>query len=845
MDKEELRKAFAREWEKHYSIEFLRERGFVRKKCVKCGKYFWTLDPERETCGDPECDGYRFIGDPPTKRRLGYVEAWKVFEGYMEGRGVPSVPRYPVVARWRDDLFFTIASIAVFQPYVVRGEVDPPENPLIIPQPCLRFEDVPNVGITGRHMTNFVMVGIHAFNKDRTVYWKEDVIRDIHGFLTKTLGIPEEEITYVEDVWMGGGNYGPSMEYFVRGLELGNAVFMQFEEGGKELSVKTVDHGAGLSRYAWITRGDPTAYDVVYEDVIPWFERNVGIRLDRERLMRFYRMAGSLDATERDVSAELKRIGVPEEAQAMYAILDHTKTALFSIADGQLPSNSGAGYYIRLVLRRAFGLEEKMGWEIDYPGLVEQHAQALNNLFPELGEFVTVAGEVLEEEKKKYRRTVERGRRKVERMIEAGGVDFRLLYESYGVPPEVVVEIGKEKGVELKVPPDFYSRIGGEERKEEGGGIKVEGFPPTEKLYYKDEYATEFEATVLGHVNGYVVLDRTLFYPRGGGQEPDRGEINGFPVTDVIKVNDVILHRVEGDLKKGEKVKGRIDWKRRIRIMRHHTGAHILLYAARKVLGKHVWQQGAKKDEDMAHMDISHWKRITEEELKEMEREANRVIMENVEVTKTWMDRGEAERKYGLVIYQGGAVPGKTLRIVKIGDYDVEACGGTHVRRTGELGLFKIVRRESVRDGTERIYYVCGDMALKHVQEMEKELDTVSRVLRTPRGDLSRVVERIFSEWKDRGKKIEKLEALVVDLLGSSLEDNVFRGPLSPGAATELAKRLAERHGTAAVIGENGFLVAVGHRAEELAREIVRRCGGRISGSGRIVRGKVGECSSL
>jgi alanyl-tRNA synthetase len=164
VDKKALRKKFQAEWEKHYKLPFFEEMGFIRKTCKECGQTFWTLDPDREVCGEPEHNGYQFIGNPAGKRRS-YTETWDAMAEFYAKNGHTIINRYPVVARWRDDLYFTIASIAVFKPYAVAGEVDPPANPLLIPQPCLRFKDVENVGLSGRHFTNFVMVGQHAFNK--------------------------------------------------------------------------------------------------------------------------------------------------------------------------------------------------------------------------------------------------------------------------------------------------------------------------------------------------------------------------------------------------------------------------------------------------------------------------------------------------------------------------------------------------------------------------------------------------------------------------------------------------------------------------------------------------------
>ncbi len=206
VDKDELRARFQKEWQKHYDIKSLKERGFSRQKCKNCGRPFWAPE-ERERCADPACIGYEFIGNAPSNKKLGYVETWNIIKEYFTSHGHGYVAPYPTVARWRDDLYFTIASINDFQPYVVNGELEPPSNPLIVPQPCIRFGDIGNVGVTGRHYTNFVMVGQHAFNTDKTgpFYWKDEALGHDIEYL-KCLGVKEQELVFREEVWGGGGN---------------------------------------------------------------------------------------------------------------------------------------------------------------------------------------------------------------------------------------------------------------------------------------------------------------------------------------------------------------------------------------------------------------------------------------------------------------------------------------------------------------------------------------------------------------------------------------------------------------------------------------------------------------
>ncbi|MCJ7817052.1 MAG: alanine--tRNA ligase-related protein, partial [Candidatus Aenigmarchaeota archaeon] len=219
--KDILKRNFAKEWKKHYQLELFSEKGFIRKTCPKCGKNFWTLDPERILCGDPPCENYGFIGKPITKNKWDYVQTWKEFESFFKKNGHTSIPRYPVIDRWRPDLFFTIASIQDFQ-RIDQGNMvfENPADPLVVPQVCLRFPDIPNIGVTGRHHSSFIMSGQHSFGN----YWKDRCIQLNFEFLTKNMGIPEKELVYTEDVWAmpDFSAFGPCMETFSKGLELVN-----------------------------------------------------------------------------------------------------------------------------------------------------------------------------------------------------------------------------------------------------------------------------------------------------------------------------------------------------------------------------------------------------------------------------------------------------------------------------------------------------------------------------------------------------------------------------------------------------------------------------------------------
>ncbi|UCD26206.1 MAG: alanine--tRNA ligase, partial [Candidatus Bathyarchaeota archaeon] len=260
----------------------------------------------------------------------------------------------------------------------------------------------------------------------------------------------------------------------------------------------------------------------------------------------------------------------------------------------------------------------------------------------------------------------------------------------------------------------------------------------------------------------YVVIEKTAFYPEGGGQPADHGHLKSdrtqSDVVDVQKIGNVIVHVLKGLVpKEGEKVIGSIDWERRNNLMKHHTGTHIIMGATRRVLGEHVWQAGAHKDVEKARLDVSHFQRLTLEEIHEIERLANQAIVQNISVETTWMPREEAEKRYGFRLYQGGVVPGRKIRVVKSGDWEVEACGGTHLKNTGEIGFIKIVHTERIQDGVERIIFSAGLPALKAVQANEKTLWKLSESMNAPIEELKETAERLVKEWKDARREKKRL----------------------------------------------------------------------------------------
>jgi alanyl-tRNA synthetase len=259
-----------------------------------------------------------------------------------------------------------------------------------------------------------------------------------------------------------------------------------------------------------------------------------------------------------------------------------------------------------------------------------------------------------------------------------------------------------------------------------------------------------------------------MFYPEGGGQPADLGAITtdrtSLMVSDVRKVGGVILHRVKGKLPKvGEMVRGRINGDLRLAHMRHHTGTHIVLAAVREVLGPHVWQAGAQKGSEEARIDITHFTRITDDEKRRIEFLANEIVLKGIPIEKTTLKREDAENKYGLRLYQGGTPAGRNIRVVRIGDFDVQGCGGTHLDNTGEVGMVKIKRTERIQDGVVRIEFSAGLAAVRNIQNMETILETSSQILSVPAHQLPKTVQRFFDEWKSLHKEVKELRKGAVD----------------------------------------------------------------------------------
>ena len=869
MDKSEILREFSSDPDRYYKVKLFEDKGFIRKSCSKCKRFFWTLDSGRDMCPDDSPDTYSFIGDPPTSKRFDYTQSWKEVESFFVKNGHTSVSRYPVVCRWRDDLYFTIASIVDFQRVMGSKVVfEFPANPLVVPQTCLRFKDLENVGVTGRHFSSFCMIGQHSIPNSEG-YWKDQCVDLDFRLLTDQFGINKEEIVFVEDVWAGGGSFGSSLEYFVRGLELGNAVFTEFQgELGNHtiLDQKIIDMGAGLERFAWITNGTPTAYDCCFGPITNHLFEKIGIDSDSQLLKNYFtEIAKGLENFEdlTDVRKyavkntgltedQVKRIVAPLEG--LYLIADHLRTLIFAISDGALPSNVGGGYNLRMILRRVIATINRMNLKLDLDGLIDLHIDYLKDTYPELDSSREDVKSILKIESGRYEESKTRMEKIANRLKgreKPPSVDELItMYESDGITPDYL----KELNVISDIPSTFYSKLSDlhqSEKKKDIEKLPLEGISETEMLFYGED-PMEFEAKVLKVFDDYVVLDKTSFYARGGGQEPDYGTIGDGQVIDVNKHGGVVVHQVKGEIpKEGEKVKCSVDSERRQNITKNHTSTHILNSSSRNVLGSWVWQHSAFKEADHARLDITHHSPLSEKEISEIEKTANSIVKKNMNVTIKNYDRGTAEQQYGFKIYQGGVVPVKSVRIVSIEDFDIEACGGTHVKKTGEIDLIKITKTKRIQDGVVRLEFVSGPTAFEFVKK-QKEEEQKQRILDVQKEQLEK--QREERKQKAREKMPELLDKIMSGDSGI-LEDIEVKEKLCFTASDQydeffhinFGKKLVNQEPKSAYCGifESGPTIRIivycgeqsGKKAGEIAREIAGILGGSGGGDSKFAQG--------
>ncbi len=742
------------------------------------------------------------------------------FLAFFRERGHEVVPSSPLVPANDPTLLFTNAGMVPFKE-VFLGREQRGYSRAASSQRCVRaggkHNDLENVGYTARHHTFFEMLGNFSFGD----YFKRDAIHYAWTFLTEVVGLPPESLwaTVYEDddeaarIWleeigidparfrrigahdnfwsMGDtGPCGPCSEIFYdhgpevpggppgsedeegdRYIEVWNLVFMQYDRDAEgtlhPLPSPSIDTGMGLERLAAVMQG-------VHDN----FETDLFVPLI-------------------DAAGEIA--GVADRRNAsLKVIADHIRACAFLIVDGVLPSTDGRGYVLRRIIRRAVRHGYQLG--IDEPffyRLVAPLEGIMGEAFPELGERRAFVEKLLHQEERRFRETLEDGLNLLDDYLartDSETIDGEMvfkLYDTHGFPVDLTADIARERG--LAVDYEGYetrmaeqreraraaSRFGGpREEIVDAGQSRFTGYETLEDtgsvigLYQDGRSVQRLEAGD----EGMVVLDRTPFYAEAGGQVGDRGEIlaNGlrFRVEDTVMQGEAHGHlgRLEsGSLAVGDQVSARVDRGTREATVRNHSATHLLHAALREVLGEHVQQKGSLVAPDRLRFDFAHYEALSREQLAAIERRVNDEILVNHPVEAEHMGFDEAVQAGAMALF--GEKYGDTVRVISLGDYSRELCGGTHAARTGDIGLFKIVVETGVAGGVRRIEAVTGEQALAWVQETDGLLQRLAETLRVSPDNLAMKVDQLNERVREQDKEIERLEQKLATQAGRSLLD--------------------------------------------------------------------------
>ena len=591
-----------------------------------------------------------------------------------------------------------------------------------------------------------------------------------------------------------------------------------------EMPLQIIDTGYGLERFCWAAAGTPTIYEAIYPESVAWLKDLAGFSAERFEMSQdeldsllgeMSRLFGIMNievGSDGDRMREvfMKRLaerGHPIEAELfesiteplsrIYAIPDHMHALSNMLGDGLVPSNAKAGYLARMIARRVLRMRDDLGLEVSLADLAVHHLE-MNYSADRMKQTQDGLVTILKGEEERYDEMLRKGNQVVKTAIKdisksatelPDGILF-TINDSHGIAPDLVINIANDLGWKSLVLRTGFSAEMAERHAEMAKNAaksvaskplveEIPDLPRTIPLYYENVSQQNFEASVLsclplvgddvpeGATHG-IILDRTCFYPEGGGQEGDYGTLTtdsaSHPVLDTRKVGELVVHLCTGRFEVGDMVHGEIDWERRRQLMDHHTSVHIVGGAARKLLGPHIYQAGANKSVESARLDITHHRRLTRKDLDAIESLANEIVQNVSRTEKLTLDRKDADRKFGFDLYQGGAPKGSDIRILRISDHDIQACGGTHHDEPGRIGQIRIVRSNAVQDGVERLHIVAGQAAMVHARGQEEILRNTSDIFQVPVDELPTTANRFFGEWKEQRKRIEALEAEIVRL---------------------------------------------------------------------------------
>lgn len=749
----------------------------------------------------------------------GVNELRRMFLEFFEGKGHLKMKSFSLVPHNDNSLLLINSGMAPLKPYFTGQEI-PPRRRVTTCQKCIRTGDLENVGKTARHGTFFEMLGNFSFGdyfKREAIAWSWEFLTRVVGLpedrlypsvyvdddeafaiWNKDIGIAPERIFRFgkeDNFWEhGSGPCGPCSEiYYDRGekygcgkpdctvgcdcdryMEIWNNVFTQFDNDGKgnytELEQKNIDTGMGLERLASVVQDVDSIFDV---DTV-FALRTTVCEIAGVEYKKDY---------ETDVSIRI--------------ITDHIRSATFMISDGIMPSNEGRGYVLRRLIRRAARQGRKLGIQdmflADLAGTVIEGSR---DGYPELEEKKDFIFNVLQQEESKFNKTIDQGLSILSEMAEAvekegkkqlGGADAFKLYDTFGFPLDLTREILEEKG--FTVDEEGFAVCMQEQKDKARKARKVTNYMGADVTVYESidpAITTEFvgyenltydsKITVLttetelveeladGDV-GTVIVEQTPFYATMGGQEGDIGLIytgdGEFHVENTIKLLGGKVGHIgrvtKGRIQVGDTVILSVDTARRGNTCKNHSATHLLQKALREVLGSHVEQAGSYQDGERTRFDFSHSAAMTPEEIKKVEQIVNEKIEENLSVETKEMTIEEAKRSGAMALF--GEKYGETVRVVEMGEFSKELCGGTHVKSTGTIGSFKILSESGVAAGVRRIEAVTGSNVTAYYQKLEEELNAAAKALKTNPSNLVERCEHLMAEMKALQSENESLKS--------------------------------------------------------------------------------------
>ena len=755
----------------------------------------------------------------------------KMFLEFFESKGHLALKSFSLVPHNDKSLLLINSGMAPLKPYFTGQEI-PPRRRVTTCQKCIRTGDIENVGKTARHGTFFEMLGNFSFGdyfKEEAIQWTWEFLTEVVGLdpdrlypsvyvdddeafeiWNKKIGIPAERIFKFgkeDNFWEhGSGPCGPCSEvYYDRGekygcgkpdctvgcdcdryMEIWNDVFTQFDNDGNgnytELEQKNIDTGMGLERLASVVQDVDSIFDV---DTIKALRDHVCRLADAEYGKEY----------NSDVSIRV--------------ITDHIRSVTFMISDGIMPSNEGRGYVLRRLLRRACRHGRLLGIEKGFlPELAETVIEGSKDGYPELEEKKEFILKVISKEEEQFNKTIDQGLGILSDMIgkmEAegaktlGGEDAFRLYDTYGFPLDLTKEILEEKGMD--VDEEGFRECMEVQRKKARDAREVTNYMGADVTVYEsidpnvtstfvgyDRLSHESEVTVLtteteivdalsDGEKGTIFVQETPFYATSGGQEADTGYIRTaegeFRVEDTVKLLGGKIGHVgvmtKGMIKTGDKVTLEVDAKKRALSARNHSATHLLQKALRTVLGTHVEQAGSSVNEDRLRFDFTHFSAMTPEELKKVEDIVNEKIAAALPVVVKNMPIEEAKKTGAQALF--GEKYGDIVRVVNMGDFSIEFCGGTHVQNTSEIAAFKIISETGVAAGVRRIEALTSEGLMKYYDELEEKLKNAAHLLKATPDNLADKITHLMSENKALHSEVESLKSrMAQDAVGDVMD---------------------------------------------------------------------------